>query len=352
VKHAPAKHYVEVAHLVKGEVVSVRRLSPRGEWRAALAASGVVLALTVAAAVADVAAILASGRVVYAPGFLAVWLSLGAGATAVAAARARARARRYAIGADIQDDAFSSVPMWLVRRSKGAYHLRLAPGMKGRIDGGPSPVLVESLVQRREVDLPLSAGARVEIGFETATFVVTAPAGDGEGTPLPRGFARRCARRALLPLEVAVVASVLLAVPTAGALGEADMKSAIPAGATPWEVEKMLRSQAQIQARTLHQCFDVLPVECQHPGYVGVGVSLSRDGEIRSRWIARSTFGNECPVEQCMSDVISTWFFEPLPESMNVVLPVQVLRTDKPMPQGAERAAVNLARKAARNQVN
>jgi hypothetical protein len=33
-----------------------------------------------------------------------------------------------------------------------------------------------------------------------------------------------------------------------------------------------------------------------------------------------------------MSNVISAWFFEPIPESMRIVLPVQVLRTDKPLP--------------------
>jgi hypothetical protein len=110
------------------------------------------------------------------------------------------------------------------------------------------------------------------------------------------------------------------------------MRSAIPADATPWEVEKMLRQEAQLQARTLHTCFDPLPLSCQHAGYVGVGLSLSREGEIRSSWIARSTYGKECPVEACMSNVISTWFFEPLPESMRIVLPVQVLRTEKPLP--------------------
>jgi len=317
-----------------------------------------VLALAAAVAAVDAAVIFASGRVVYAPGFLAVWLSLGIGAIAVAAARARARARRYSIGADIEDDAFSSVPLWLVHRAKGAYHLKLVPGMRGRIDGGPSPILVESLVQHtagREVSLPLSAGARIEVSFETGTFVVSAPDGAGASTSLPRGFGRRYARRSLLPVEVAVVASVVLAVPMTGRLSDADLKSAIPANATPWEVEKMLRSEAQLQARTLHQCFDVLPVECQHPGYVGVGLSLSRQGEIRSRWIARSTYGHDCPVDQCMSDVIGTWFFEPLPESIHVVLPVQVLRTDRPLPIGAEREATNAARRvaaAARNNVD
>ena len=45
-----------------------------------------------------------------------------------------------------------------------------------------------------------------------------------------------------------------------------------------------------------------------------------------------------------MSDVVSTWFFEPLPESMRVILPVQVLRTDKPLPYGQARAAADLER--------
>ena len=63
-----------------------------------------------------------------------------------------------------------------------------------------------------------------------------------------------------------------------------------------------------------------------------MGVSLTRDGEVRSNWIARSTYGRDCPVDQCMRDVVSTWVFDPLPESMRVVLPVQVLRTGKPLP--------------------
>jgi len=29
---------------------------------------------------------------------------------------------------------------------------------------------------------------------------------------------------------------------------------------------------------------------------------------------------------------VSTWIFDPLPEAMRVVLPVQVLRTEKPLP--------------------
>jgi len=108
---------------------------------------------------------------------------------------------------------------------------------------------------------------------------------------------------------------------------------------------------AQTQARSLHQCFDVLPISCQHSGYVGVGVSLTREGEMRDHWIARSTYSADCPVEQCMSDVVSTWFFEPLPASMRVILPVQVLRTDKPLPYGPARAAADLERDSARQKV-
>jgi hypothetical protein len=344
---------IEVANLVTGEVISVSQLSVRSERRAALSAAAVVLGLTAAFAVLVGLALVAAHRVIYATEFLVLWAAVGALAATVAGRRALNRARRYLIGAGIDDDAFSSVPMALVRRTSAGYDLTVTPGMTGRFDGGRAPVLVESLARDRDVRLALPLGAQAELSLGATTFVVRALAPEASTSPLGRGFVPQVARRAVGPLALCTLASVLLGVPAGARLSEADMKSAIPSNATPWEIEKMLRAEAQIQARTLHQCFDVLPLECQRPGYVGVGLSLSREGEIRSRWIARSTFGNECPVEQCMSDVISTWFFEPLPESMNVVLPVQVLRTDKPLPQGTERAAANLARRAAvRNQVN
>ena len=248
---------------------------------------------------------------------------------------ARTRARRYAVGVDIDDDAYAPVPRDLVRRVGRHYELALGAGMSGVVEAGRTVRDVAALVREGTAALPLGPAARAELSTGATTFVVRVLEREAEALPLPRGFSRPFARRALLPIQLAALAAVLVAVPEAAPLGEADMRSAIPADATPWEVEKLLRQEAQAQARTLHACFDPLPVACQRPGYVAVGLSLSRQGEIRSSWIARSTYGLECPVEACMSNVISTWFFEPLPESMRIVLPVQVLRTDKPLPMHA-----------------
>jgi hypothetical protein len=228
-----------------------------------------------------------------------------------------------------------------VRRVGAGYELALAPGMTGVVedgydeggyDVGHRALSIEALVRDGGVSVPLAAGVRAEITLATTTFVVRGVPDRGLVEPLPGGFWRPFARRALLPIQIAAVVAFVRTVPEGAELVEADMRSAIPADATPWEVEKLLRLEAQGQSRTLHACFDELPMTCQHPGYVGVGLSLSRQGEIRASWIARSTYGRDCPVEACMSNVISTWFFEPLPESMRIVLPVQVLRTDKPLP--------------------
>jgi hypothetical protein len=206
--------------------------------------------------------------------------------------------------------------------------------MRGVVEAGASPLDVDGLLRAGRANVPLDGAARAEISMSQTTFVVRVlpPAELGPDAALPRGFWRPFARRALGPLQLAGVAAFLLSVPLRAPIGEAEMKSAIPADASPWDVEKLLREEAQKQARSLHACFDPLPLTCQHPGYVGVGLSLAKDGEIRSSWIARSTYGRDCPVESCMSGVISNWFFEPIPEAMRIVLPVQVLRTDKPLP--------------------
>jgi hypothetical protein len=335
VKHEEhGQHGIEIAHLVGGEVISVQRLTVRTQRRAALVAGATVLALAGLAALATGVALHGLGRVVHALTFVGVWSALGVGLAALAARRASARAGRYLVGIDIDDDAYAPFERILVRRAWRGYELDLGPGMRGVVEGARGPLDVEALVRSGRARVRLDVGTRAEVTVAATTFVVRARALADLGAPgaLPRGFWRPFARRALLPVELAAALVFLRSVPLRAPIGEADMKSAIPADATPWEVEKLLREEAQSQSRTLHACFDPLPLTCQHPGYVGVGLSLARDGEIRSSWIARSTYGRDCPVESCMSNVIATWFFEPLPESMRIVLPVQVLRTDKPLP--------------------
>ena len=345
---------IEIAYLINGEVVSVRRLSKRSEWKAALLAFAAVAAMAAVAAALVALAMLAAHRVLFLPNYLGLWALVGVGAATLAATRAAHRSRSYDIGAAIDDDAFSALALPLVRRTPTGYRLAIVPGFTGRIDGERAPLAVEGLARDgdgKTVDFPLETGMRAEVMFGPATFVVRALEDAAPAPSLASGFVRRFARRAFVPLELAALASIFCAVPVGARIGEADMRSAIPARSTPWEIEKALRAEAQTQARSLHQCFDVLPISCQHSGYVGVGVSLSREGEMRDHWIARSTYSADCPVEQCMSDVVSTWFFEPLPESMRVILPVQVLRTDKPLPYGQARAAADLQRTSARQKV-
>jgi hypothetical protein len=324
----------EVTHLVNGERLSVRTLSRAAERRAGGAAAGLVLLLTCVSAAAVAAGLGAAGFAMHGPSYVALWAALGLSLAVVSARRARARSRRYVVGIDIDDDAYAPVGRALVRRARGGYRLALAPGMTGVVEGGRLQLSVDALVLEGATELPLEAGARAEVSMGATTFVVRTLAQEDAGAvaPLPRGFWRPFARRAMLPIALAGVVTFLRAVPAASALGEADMKSIVPADASPWEVEKLLRKEAQLQARTLHACFDPLPMSCQRAGYVGVGLSLSKQGEIRSSWIAQSTYGRECPVEACMSEVISGWFFDSIPEAMRIVLPVQVLRTDRPLP--------------------
>lgn len=302
------KHGIEVAHLVNGEVLGVRLLSRRAESRAALAAAAAVGALTVMAATTVAAGLLLGGRIIHTPSFVSLWTAVGLAVSLLAAGRARARSRRFVIGVDIDDDAFAPVPQTLVSRTGSGYELALAPGMSGIVEGGRAPLRIDALVREGRARVPLEAGTRAEITMMATTFVVRgrADAEAGAPAPLPTGFWRPFARRALVPIQLAALVAFLRSVPGGAPLAEADMKSAIPADASPWEVEKLLRLEAQTQARSLYACFDPMPMTCQHPGYVGVGLSLARDGEIRSSWIARSTYGRDCPVEDCMSKVIST----------------------------------------------
>jgi hypothetical protein len=338
------KHSIEIAHLVNGEVISVRHLSRRRERREIGVALAVV-AVAFGAATALVAAVLLGAhRVIYGPVYLAVWLAGALAMSLVLGRRAWERARRYTIGVSIDDDAFAGIELDLVRRARAGYELAIVPGMTGTVTAGRSPVAIESLVGQSAVRLPLGAEVRAEIALGATTFVIRDGGGDeGWSALASKTLVRRFVRPTLTLVQLMAVASFFYAIPVGAAFSEADMRSSIPAHATPWETEQLLRSQAQQQAGSLHRCFDVMPMECQRPGYVGIGLSLARDGEIRSNWIARSTFGKECPVNQCMADVAAGWFFEPLPESMQVVLPVQVLRTDRPLMR-APRAARPSAR--------
>jgi hypothetical protein len=340
---------VEITYLMSGGVVSQRRLSRRGEWRAGMVAFWVVVGMALASALLVGVALLGAHRVVYATPYSVVWLIVGVGAAVAAALRAAQRARNYETGTSIDDDAFSSAPLPLVRRTPAGYVMRLAPGMTGQLESGRAPIPLESVIGEGVVDVPLPADSRAEVEIGPATFVVRSGPDRGPVPALPAGVLRRFTRKALLPLEMAALASVLFcAVRIGSEIGEADMKSAIPANATPMEAELALRAEAQSQARSLHQCFDVMPISCQKRGSVGVKLSLSRTGEIREHSIAGSSYGPECPVNQCISDVVGSWFFEPLPESMKVIVPVQVLRTDKPLPYGAARAAADGERQKAR----
>ena len=325
-------HSIEVAHLVNGEVISVRRLSRRRERREVAVALVVVVGAFLAATGLVAAALLGAHRVVYGPVYGTVWMGVAAIMGVMLGRRALERARRYRVGVSIDDDAFAGAEVDLVRRVGDGYELSLVPGMTGTIAAGRSPIAVETLTSStRTARIPLGGDVRAEVAIGNTTFVVRGGGSASREEPVSRALVKRFARPTLTVVQLMAIASFLYAVPVGAALGEADMKSSIPVTATPWETEKALRAEAQAQARTLHRCFDAMPLECQRPGYVGIGLSLSKQGEIRTSWIARSTYGRDCPVEQCMAEVAAGWFFEPLPESMQIVLPVQVLRTDRPL---------------------
>jgi hypothetical protein len=188
------------------------------------------------------------------------------------------------------------------------------------------------------VRVPLPVDGKVCVEFGPSTFVVRRrPEVVEPALPL-RERVRRWIRdaRQFVPVAgmgvpVAAIATMLGAVPAAMAVSDADMRSAISDRATPLEVEQHIRVEAQRQVRALHKCFDPLPLACQRPGFVGVGVALAKDGEVRSYWVSRSTYGKECPVSQCMANVVSSWFFDSMPEPMKVVIPIQVRRTSRPL---------------------
>ena len=335
---------VEVAYLINGAVASERRLSRRGEWRAGASAFLSVAALAAAAAAVVALALLAAHRIVYGPAYLAVWLVVGLGAAGLAARRAVRRARSFRVGAAIDDDAFSAVALPLVRVRLAATGWRWRPDSRAA-SKGDARRCPSRPSRARGSGGALPAGTRAELDLGAATFAIRV------GCPTPDDAYASAGGRA-----------------SSGAVG-APADRAGRAGQRP--VRGAGRGAAQrVRHEVGHPCarhalgdreahFALRPrrrrgrftsastscrFPCQRSGYVGIGLALSRDGEIRSHWIARSTFGADCPVDQCMSDVIGTWYFEPLPESMKVILPVQVLRTDRPLPFGPARAAADVER--------
>jgi len=93
---------------------------------------------------------------------------------------------------------------------------------------------------------------------------------------LASGTLRRLVRATALGVPLAAAATLLGSVPAALAVTDVDQRFAIPHNATPLEAERLIRAKAQFETQSLHQCFDPLPLSCHRPGFVGVGLSLSR----------------------------------------------------------------------------
>jgi hypothetical protein len=341
------KYVVEVAHLVTGDLVSVKHLSRKRERAAGVAAALAVAGAGTALMVGAGLLVLATGRAIFVPPFIAVWALATAAVAAIAVRAVRHRLSRYVVGSSLGADAFAVNDVELVRRRGDAFELTVVPGMNGQVESGRAPIPVEALVSDSSRTLVLEPGARAELSIGQSTFVVRsrfdAPARVDEARG---GFGRDMFKlfspMAALGLQLALLGTVWSAVQTGQAIGDRPAHLVSPRITTPWEAEKWLRIEAQAQAKSLHQCFDPLPLTCQHSGYVGVGVALSREGEVRSNWIARSTYGKDCPVEECVKGVVATWVFDPLPEAMRVILPVQVLRTSKPLPMPMKVAEASL----------
>jgi hypothetical protein len=329
-----------VAVFDRGELQSVRTLSPERERSAGLLAAtgGAVLVLAAMALAAGL--VKAFGLVVHAPTFFVSWLGVAA-AVAIASARwVRVRVGRYRLGADIEADAFAMADVDLVRRAGADYEVGLCPGMSGVLEHGRSTTPLESFTRHgvTVVPLPHEGKLRVEIG--TSTFVIARRRiGSRQRVALSERLGwltsamfRRLVRATAVGVPVAALATLLGSVPAAMAVTDQDQRWAIPRNATPLQVERMIRAKAQFETPSLHQCFDPLPLACHHPGFVGVGLALSQDGEVLEHWISRSTYDEvDCPVTACMERVVAGWTFSPMRERMNVVLPIQVKRTRRPL---------------------
>jgi hypothetical protein len=325
---------VEVASFHQNELRAVTTLSPDVEKRAAVLTAVGTAAVILAGMLAGAVLVSLRHTVVHAPTFLIAWLGVAAAVAVMAARRAAGRAGRYVVGAALDADCFGSSEVDLVRRGAGGYELTLVPGMTGIIEAGRSPLPVESLVASGPTRLALPLDGRVWIRMGPANWVLRHLARPLSRPDLPwpermaRGWAslRRSMPMVAAALPIAVLATLFGSTPAAIALGD-----------------KEIRSQAQRQVSSLHRCFDPMPLACQKPGFVAVGLSLSKQGDILSHWVSRSTYAADCPVTDCMAESAARWFFEPLPEPMRLVLPIQVKRTNKPLHQPGPAVATGLS---------
>jgi hypothetical protein len=338
-----------VAHIVDGDLVSIRRLSARRERLGSLSAVLVTGLLAFGAMGAAAVVVRVLGRSLYVPSFVAVW---GAAALAISVAAisvVRRRLSRYVLGSRLTCDAFAPAEVDLVRRTGERFELTIVPGMVGHVENGRVPLPVEALVADRPRTIVLGEGATAHLSMGSSTFVVRSRPEEAATDPwFSRDLFDLFSSASIFGIQLALVGTLFAVIPSGQTIGDRAAHLVAPKITTPWEAEKWLRIEAQAQARSLHGCFDPLPLSCQHPGYLGVGVSLSRDGEVRSNWIARSTYEGDCAVDQCVKDVVSTWVFDPLPEAMRVILPVQVLRTGKPLPPKVAEANAGASPLAAR----
>jgi hypothetical protein len=328
---------IEVVHLEHGRPVSVHTLSAARERKGVWATLAFLAGGTTLGIVLSVLGAHAIDKLVYLPAFVGVWGTLFLALAWFAVPRVRGRLGRYTIGASLENDAFSQVSngLTLIRRRAGRFELTVLPGMHGHIENGRLPIPIETLLEGPSCTVNLDEGSVADVTLGPSQFVIRSRKSPASASvaaaAIPSDWMRPFARIAVLVFQGGLVASLFCLGPRGRPI---DDRMAIHMNlktATPWEAEKWLRVEAQLQAPSLYACFERMPLACQRPGYVGIGVSLSGDGEIRSHWIARSTYDAECPVESCMSDIVSTWAFDPLPQAMRVILPVQVLRTDKPL---------------------
>lgn len=344
-------HFVEVSRLEGGVRGETRVLSLSGERRAGRRVAAIAAGVLLATLVAVLALMHALHRVVFAPQLVAAAGLVWAFFTTKVVRAAQGRARQVVLGPEMTADGFAPTKVALVRRAERAvdvYELGVVHGMSGEIQDGRASQPIEALapvpgapaIYRR-----LEPGQKVLVKIGAESYLVqSAEKAEDVLVGADRWSWKRAAafvppRLALAGLVFGVVAGLWASVKDA----EAVLALKPPVAATPkaagWEAEMELRLEAQLQAPSLHQCFDSLPLSCQKPGYVGVGLSLTKEGEIRSHWIASSTYNEACPVTACMGDLVALWQFNPLPEPMRVVLPVQVLRTGKVLPPASTRVS-------------